>query len=122
MVLDGSGWYWMVMGCPPVVEFQPTNRIQSRVSTWAFRLEVPEFRREDIEVGEEDLVEFSTDGILTDINLAGTTADEELGPTQKVICFLLLAESWATPGNARFHALSLSLAHKAASKVFESLR
>ena len=38
-----------------------------------------EFRREGIEVAEEDLVEFSTDGILTDINLAGTTSDEELG-------------------------------------------
>lgn len=39
-----------------------------------------EFRRDGLEVAEEDLVEFSTDGILTDINLAGTTSDEELGP------------------------------------------
>ena len=39
--------------------------------------------REDFEIKEEDLVEFSTDGILTDINLAGTTPDEELGLLHK---------------------------------------
>lgn len=65
--------------------------------------EVLEVRPEDFEIKEEDLVEFSTDGILTDINLAGTTPDEELG-------------------NAGFQALSLSLANKVGNLRRLSLR
>ncbi len=80
--------------------------------------EVSEFRREGIEVAEEDLVEFSTDGILTDINLAGTTSDEELGllMSQLFSRFIeLVADSWLElpAGNAGFRALSASLANKA---------
>lgn len=44
-----------------------------------------DFREEEFEqfeIREEDLVEFVTDGMLTDINLAASTPDEELGPVR----------------------------------------
>jgi len=80
-----------------------TSRKTSHLDETEREEEVSEFRRDGLEVAEEDLVEFSTDGILTDINLAATTSDEELG-------------------NAGFRALSASLANKVGNLRRLSLR
>lgn len=83
---------------------RPTTRSSYRSQQDERDEEEVVYRRQDeIEVTQDDLVEFATDGILTDINLAGSTPQEELG-------------------NAGFKNLSLSLAHKVSSLKRLSLR
>lgn len=55
-------------------EVEPTTRPSTPASPAS--VVSPE---ELLEISEEDLIEFSTHGNLTDINLSATTPDEKLG-------------------------------------------